>query len=153
MRQSRPLFIFILFKRALYRKNGRFKRHSNLDRWNIRREKWPLRHHHHHGPSFKDVLFLTKEIPGKFSVQTPRQFFWSLLLWRLSKDVFQLPLIVFIEQRGDLLLIKWAIPGLFFRFFILSSKHYNFYNKCENVHLVNGAGIRSHDLWNISLIP
>ena len=26
-------------------------------------------------------------------------------------------------------------------------------NVCENVHPVYGAGIRTHDLWNVSLFP
>ena len=45
---------------------------------------------------------------------------------------------------------------LFPLFSVSSSKHhYNFYNKYmwKNVHPVYGAGIRTHDLWNVSLFP
>ena len=52
---------------------------------------------------------------------------------------------------------KWANPGLFYRLFLVfSSKHqYNFYNKhmWKNVNSVYGAGIQTHDLRNMSLLP
>ena len=43
----------------------------------------------------------------------------------------------------------------FFRFFVFSNKRYNSYNKynVKNVHPVYTAGIRTHDLWNTSLLP
>ena len=43
--------------------------------------------------------------------------------------------------------LKWAIPGLFFVYFRLFS------NICENVHPVYGAGIRTQNLQNMSLLP
>ena len=52
---------------------------------------------------------------------------------------------------------KWANPGLFYCLFsIFSSKYYcNFYNNYmwKNVLPVYSARIRTHDLWNMSLIP
>ena len=53
-------------------------------------------------------------------------------------------------------LLKWAIPGLFliyFRSFL--NKHYNFYDKFmwKDVHPVYGAGIQTHNLWEMSLLP
>ena len=49
---------------------------------------------------------------------------------------------------------NWANPGLFFVYFrSFSNKHYNFYNMWKNVHPVYGAGIRTHDLRNVSLFP
>ena len=52
---------------------------------------------------------------------------------------------------------NWANPGLFYHLFsVFSNKHhYNFCNKYmwKNVHPVYGARIRTHDLWNMSLLP
>ena len=45
---------------------------------------------------------------------------------------------------------KWANPGLFFTYFGLF-KPTNTYVK--NVHPVYGAGIQTHNLWNMSLLP
>ena len=44
---------------------------------------------------------------------------------------------------------------LFHLFLVFSNKHYNFYNNYmwKNVHPVYGAGIQTHDLWNVSLFP
>ena len=44
---------------------------------------------------------------------------------------------------------------LFHLFLVFSTKHYNFYNNYmwKNVHPVYGAGIQTHDLWNVSLFP
>ena len=46
-------------------------------------------------------------------------------------------------------------PGpLLSLFYVFSNKHYNFYiNICEKVHPVSGAGIRTHDLLDVSLLP
>ena len=44
-------------------------------------------------------------------------------------------------------------PASFFCLFsVFSNKHYNFYNKYmwKNIHPVYGAGIWTHDLWNVS---
>ena len=41
-------------------------------------------------------------------------------------------------------------PALF-NLFLAFQKHYKLYNKY--VHPVHGAGIRTHDLWNMSLLP
>ena len=54
------------------------------------------------------------------------------------------------------LFFKWANLGLFFvyeRSFQTNIK--KFYNKYmwKNVHPVYGAGIRTHNLWNVSLLP
>ena len=49
---------------------------------------------------------------------------------------------------------KMGQPRPLFRLFsVFSNKHYNFYNKYmwKNVHPVYGAGIRTHDLRNVSL--
>ena len=46
---------------------------------------------------------------------------------------------------------KMGLPGLFLFIFVFSNTHYKFYNK--KVHPVYGAGIWTHDLWNMSLLP
>ena len=46
------LLIFILFKHKFYRKNCRLQWNSNSGHQN-RRARWPLDHHHHHGPKFE----------------------------------------------------------------------------------------------------
>ena len=52
---------------------------------------------------------------------------------------------------------KWANPGLFFVYFRSFQTNNTIFttNKCEkcHVHLVNGTGIRTHDLRNMSLLP
>ena len=51
---------------------------------------------------------------------------------------------------------KWAIPASFSFIFVFSNKQNNFYNKylhVINVHPVYGAGIWTHDLQNMSLLP
>ena len=52
---------------------------------------------------------------------------------------------------------KWANPGLFNCLFsVFSNKHhYKIYNQLivKNVHPVYSAAIRTHDLWNMSLLP
>ena len=55
-----------------------------------------------------------------------------------------------------LFFLKMGQPRpLFCLFSVFSNKHYNFYNKYlwKNVHPVYGAGIRTHDLRNVSLFP
>ena len=56
-------------------------------------------------------------------------------------------------EHNDIFYLKCAILGLF-SFFVLANKHYNSYNKqmWKNVHPVYSTGIRSHDLWNMSLL-
>ena len=52
--------------------------------------------------------------------------------------------------------LKMGQPRPLFRLFLVfSNKHYNFYNKYmwKNVHPVYGPGIRTHELWNMSLFP
>ena len=39
------------------------------------------------------------------------------------------------------------------RFFVFSNKQFLQQIDVKNVHKVYGAGIRTHDLWNMSLIP
>ena len=46
---------------------------------------------------------------------------------------------------------KWAIPGLFF--IIVTNIKFLQQINMKNVHPVYGAGIRTHDLCNISLLP
>ena len=60
------------------------------------------------------------------------------------------------ESRAYPHLIFFANLGLFFFYF--RSFQTNIIaifttNICENVHPVYGAGIRNHDLWNVSLFP
>ena len=49
----------------------------------------------------------------------------------------------------------WADPGLFFNLFCLFKHITNFTTNryVKNVHPVYSAGIRTHDLWNMSLLP
>ena len=53
--------------------------------------------------------------------------------------------------------LKWTNSGLFYRLFsVFSNKHqYKFYNKLmwKTVHPVYGAGIRTYNLRNMSLLP
>ena len=39
--------------------------------------------------------------------------------------------------------------------FVISNKQYNFFQQInvENVHPIYGAGIRTHNLWNMNLLP
>ena len=71
-------------------------------------------------------------------------------LWNMSPPITTRPglLLVFLK--------KWANPGLFFIYFwsfqtniitILQQIY------VKNVHPVYNTGIRTHDLWNISLFP
>ena len=55
----------------------------------------------------------------------------------------------------QMLLLKWANPGLFFIYFRLFKHTLQFLQQInvKNVHLVYGAGIQTHDLWNMSLLP
>ena len=50
---------------------------------------------------------------------------------------------------------KWANPGLFYHLFsAFSNKHYFLHQiYVKNVNLVYSAGIRTHNLRNISLLP
>ena len=52
---------------------------------------------------------------------------------------------------------KWANPGLFFHLLSVfpNKHHYKFYNKLmwKNFHPVYGAGIQTHNLRNMSLLP
>ena len=52
---------------------------------------------------------------------------------------------------------KWAKPGLFFVYFwSFQTSIITIFttNICEkNVHPVYGAGMRTHNLWNVSLFP
>ena len=62
------------------------------------------------------------------------------------------------DQIGQfsVLFLKIGQPRPLFRLcLVFSNKHYNYYNKYmwKNVHLVYGARIRTHDLWNMSLFP
>ena len=53
--------------------------------------------------------------------------------------------------------LNWANPGLFFVYFRSFQTNNTIFttNECEkrHVHPVSGAGIRTHDLWNVSLLP
>ena len=55
---------------------------------------------------------------------------------------------IFFKKMGQLR------PLLSFIFGLFTQTSYKFYNKYlwKNVYPVNGAGIRTHDLWNISLL-
>ena len=68
----------------------------------------------------------------------------------LSTELWQLPVCEFFFK-------KWSSPASFIVYFwAFSNKHhYNFYSKLmwKNVHPVYGAGIRTHDLQNRSLLP
>ena len=52
---------------------------------------------------------------------------------------------------------KWANPGLFFVYFWSFQTNNIIFttNQCEkcHVHSVYGAGIQTHDFWNMSLLP
>ena len=50
---------------------------------------------------------------------------------------------------------EWAIPGLFFVYFRLFKQTLQFSQQInvKNVHPVYGAGIQTHNLRNISLLP
>ena len=67
----------------------------------------------------------------------------------IDQDVGYLQAMVFFHK-------KWANPGLFFVYFqSFQTNITNFYNKYmwKNVHPVYGAGIQTHDLRNVSLLP
>ena len=59
-------------------------------------------------------------------------------------------------SEQNFVILEMGHPGLFFVFiYFWLFKNYNFYNKymCKNVHPVNGAGIWTHYLQNVSLLP
>ena len=63
-------------------------------------------------------------------------------------------------NRTDVFLIifkNWANPGLFFAYFRSFQTNNTIFttNECKkcHVHPVSGARIRTHDLWNVSLLP
>ena len=51
--------------------------------------------------------------------------------------------------------LNGPILASFLFIFVFSNKNYNFYNKYvwNNVHRVYGAGIRTHDIQDMSLLP
>ena len=59
--------------------------------------------------------------------------------------------------HSNFFLKKWANLGLFFVYFRSFQTNNTIFttNQCEkcHVHPVSGAGIRTHDLWNVSLLP
>ena len=59
------------------------------------------------------------------------------------------------DSCGQSFFKKWAILGLFFVYFRLFKQTLQFLQQInvKNVHPVYGAGIRTHDLWNMSLLP
>ena len=59
------------------------------------------------------------------------------------------------QIERELIFFKWANPASFSFIFVFSNTPYNFYNKYmwKNVHPVYSVGIRTHDLWNVSLLP
>ena len=51
---------------------------------------------------------------------------------------------------------KWANLRPLFHFFVFSNTHYKFLQQLgiwKNVHPVHSAKIRTHDFWNMSLLP
>ena len=50
---------------------------------------------------------------------------------------------------------KWVNPGLFFIYFVFSNtlKNLQQIHMWKNVYPIYGAGIKTHDLWNLSLLP
>ena len=61
-----------------------------------------------------------------------------------------------VDQNKDSVIFLWANPGLFYcLFLVFSNKPYYNYNKYiwKNVHPVYGAGIWTHALHNMSLLP
>ena len=51
--------------------------------------------------------------------------------------------------------LKWDYPGLFSIYFRLFKHKLQFLQQInvKNVHLVNGAGIQTHDLWSLESPP
>ena len=51
--------------------------------------------------------------------------------------------------------LKMGVPRPLFHLFLSFQTHYKCYNKkmSKNVHPVLGAGIRTHNLWKMSLLP
>ena len=59
---------------------------------------------------------------------------------------------IFLKQiRWKLFFKKWANPGLFFVYFWSFQTNITIFT--TNVHPLYGAGIRTHNLWNVSLFP
>ena len=94
-----------------------------------------------------------------FPVFDDSPFFFSIYLtsariYLLSLCFLYASLYVIYLISLHLFLKKMGQPRPLFRLFsIFSNKHYNFYNKYmwKNVHPVYGAGIRTHNIWNMSL--
>ena len=51
--------------------------------------------------------------------------------------------------------LNWPTPASFHLFLVFPNKHYKFLQQIDgkNVHPVYSAGIRTHNLWNVSLLP
>ena len=57
-------------------------------------------------------------------------------------------------EAGIAFVKKWGNPGLFFLYFCLFKTHIRIFTTIvKNIHPVYGAGIRTHNLWNMSLLP
>ena len=68
------------------------------------------------------------------------------------ESFWYLPRLVALQVKTSFL--NSAIPGLFFcLFLVFSNKHCNSYNKYVKNIPVYGAGIWTHDLQNVSLLP
>ena len=60
------------------------------------------------------------------------------------------------ESLDSIFFLKGPTPASFSYIFVFSNTHYKFYKQIgmwKNVHPVYGAGIRTHNLWNMSLLP
>ena len=84
----------------------------------------------------------------------------SLLTIYVAITCVRLVTIIFVVLKASshitYFIKKWAIPASFSFIFVFSNKQNNFYNKylhVINVHPVYGAGIWTHDLQNMSLLP
>ena len=72
----------------------------------------------------------------------------SAVLRQLKRIIFT----KYITGTSILIVQKWADPGLFFIYFRPFKHKFQFLQQI-NAHPVNGAGIKTHDLWNMSLLP
>ena len=133
-------------------------------------------YHYISNPNLLHLAFLSRVIiePNSFSIQNILRYllrnFHPLISgsgkssnnlrwknWRMSGRNTEI--LIKATNSSETFLFKiWANPGLFFVFYFRSFQTNNTIfttNECEkcHVHPVSGAGIRTHDLWNVSLLP
>ena len=130
---SASFCLFSLFPTSSFQRKCRFHRDSNSDR---RKARWPL--DRHHGPTY--FTYFVARLYLSLTRSSQPKLTWEGGRWKPQKCFF--------KKRANL------IP--FFIYFCLFKHALQFLQQkgmFKSVHPVYGAGIRTHDLWIMSLLP